>query len=194
VAGSGGAGGSGGSGGGAPDGGKDAPADRSADGTLPDAPAPDGAGADRPADMTGPPASSLDECFAGLRPLVKSSQVATKASGDGKIRVRLALETGDRLGTSGTVPWDLIRFAIEASGATTCITEDAQLVYRGSLHNCNDKASATAGDVHYEMAAPDRMTTQISALMGSTVLWGPITLQNVTCIPDGKCTSGGPCQ
>ena len=181
---------------------------RIADGSITDAPdaspsdAPDASPIDGPgADgAPGNPAVSLDACFADLRPLTRIWQIATKASADGKTRVRIALETPpDTLSTPGTVPWAFIRFGIEHENLQVCVTAPAQLVYKGTLHNCRDTATVTSGALRFELGAPDRETTQVSAFMGTTPLWGPIATTSTTCqgvsrIVGVMCGSGGPCQ
>jgi hypothetical protein len=158
--------------------------------------------------MTG---KSLDECFAGLRPLVGSAQDATRASADGKYKVRLALETDGRTGTSGSHAWAAIRFAIETPEGTACVTDEAALAmaYKGSHHNCMDVLTVDAGGRRYVIQNPDsaveygdptkwRRQGSLSIFMGATMVAGPIVMQTSKCNQgergDGLCRSGGPCQ
>lgn len=150
------------------------------------------------------PGRNLDECFAGFPGPVSFAKqmVATKASADGKVRFRIALDTKDFVGTSGTFPWSLVRFAIEAEGSTVCLTAAAALstAYKGTHHNCMDTASITGADgVRYEIKAPDRTTATISAFRGATMLWGPVMVSDTMCVMKTatmtfpQCQSGGPC-
>jgi hypothetical protein len=142
---------------------------------------------------------SLDQCFADLRPLMRTYQLATKASADGKTRVRLALEVPDgTLSTPGTVGWAFLRFGVEHEGVTSCVTQPAQLHYKGTLHNCKDTATVDVGARTVDVVAPDRETSQVSSSAGGALVWGPVTVTNTTCLgarsnTPGACTSGGPC-
>jgi hypothetical protein len=140
---------------------------------------------------------SLDDCFAGLPRLGGTQNVDEKLSADGKVRMRVAIETDpNSVGTSGTLPWVLMRFGLQKGGATVCVTDRSQLKYMGSHHNCTDKATATDGNVRYDIVAPDRPGTTVSAAIGATVQWGPIMLNPVTCTTTAaskQCSSGGPC-
>jgi hypothetical protein len=146
------------------------------------------------------PAQWLDQCFAGLPAPVAVQNVDSKASADGRTHVRIALDTGDRIGTSGTYPWEIVRFGLVRDGAGVCVTTPAGLMYKTTHHNCGDTATVTAGGVRYELTAPDRATTRVSAFMsmgaGSTMLYGPVELTRTGCAsnrPGGACMSGGPC-
>jgi hypothetical protein len=141
----------------------------------------------------------------GLRPSRGSFQLATKISADGTIRMRIALETGTRFGTSGTYPWLPIRFALQTASDGLCITDEPLLArsYRGSRHNCTDVLDLTLTDRRYEIRAPDtraappaRTTSTLSIFDGSTLIQGPTVLTPATCttqLPALPCTSGGPC-
>jgi hypothetical protein len=163
--------------------------------------------------VDGPPASTdggattgktLDECFAGLRTLAGSLQVATRASTDGRYRMRLALETGDRGGTSGSYAWEAIRFGIEGPEGRVCVDEAALAgAYKGSHHNCSDVLTVTAEGRRYVVQNPDsardytdtskwRRLARLTVSTGSTMTAGPIELATVSC-DRGSCTSGGPC-
>jgi hypothetical protein len=141
-----------------------------------------------------PPGGSIDECFANLPGPVGLQQVDSKASADGKIRLRLAFDTEDRGGIE--TAWALIRFAIEVNGVVTCVKDRQQLNYMVTHHNCLDKASVVAGSVRYDLVAPNFVATQISASMNGASAWGPTTVQTTTCTgaPNPKCLRGGPCQ
>jgi hypothetical protein len=141
----------------------------------------------------GMPGKSLDECFMGLRPLTGlETQIVTKASADGRLRLRMAIETDSRVGTPGTAPFAMVRFALEMDGTRVCLTDPPMTAYRTSLHNCADTASITAGGVTYNLTTPDKPTTTVSGFMGATRLWGPITVTNTSCVP-AACRTGGPC-
>jgi hypothetical protein len=135
---------------------------------------------------------ALDECFVGLRPLEGGgTQIVTKASADGRFRMRMAIETGRRGSTPGTFPWAMVRFGLELDSTRVCITDPGD-AYRTSHHNCNDSATITAAGVTYTFTKPDKPTTQVTATMGGTTIYGPIPLTNTTCIP-AACRTGGPC-
>ena len=101
------------------------------------------------------PAKSLDECFATLPgPTIYGLQrVSSHASADGKVRFRLALDTMGFASTAGTTPWHMIRFALEAEGATVCLLDAAVMTaYTPTHHNCSDRASITADGVRYDIS------------------------------------------
>jgi hypothetical protein len=189
VAGSGGTGGSGGGNGGGGSGGRMADA-----GT--DAPTGDM----RPGGSDASPGRYLDDCFTPPPARMGRHQIATKASADGKVRIRTALDDGERLGTSGSVPWDVLRFAIEADGSGGCVNRGPNLVYKPSpRHNCNDGLVATVNGVRYEVKFPDKPLATVTAFQGTNMLWGPVEVADVGCMAvtsDGRpraCGSGGPC-
>ncbi|HXU80449.1 MAG TPA: hypothetical protein VN914_03590 [Polyangia bacterium] len=154
-------------------------------------------GTDGPVDAGGGggASGSLDQCFANLPPFPGRYQIATKTSADGTMRVRVALmvEPGG-VGTSGTVPWKLVRFGIERGTLSACVTAPNQLVYTGSLHNCSDKAAAGVTGGTYLLNAPDRASTTISAAGAGA--FPATTFTNTACkSSDGNaCGSGGPCR
>jgi hypothetical protein len=124
--------------------------------------------------------------------------IATKSTADGRVRMRIALDTEDRMGTSGTYGWYLIRLAVEVDGAVTCITDRSFLDYTGSHHNCSDTATATAGTTKYSITAPDRPTATLTIETdGATT--GPYTLSDTACTMYWSagapitCRSGAPC-
>jgi len=124
--------------------------------------------------------------------------IATKRSADGRLRVRLALDTQDLFGTTGTMPWRLVRLGVEVDGAVSCITEPAQLTYVGSHHNCSDKASATSGRWSFELRGPDRSTALLTVREDGTVVHDTVELTDESCssttpIGPETCRSGGPC-
>lgn len=146
--------------------------------------------------------ASLDECFDGLRDGTGRYQVATKVDMAGDYRFRLALETADRFGTSGTVPWLPYRFAIETPTASVCVMDETELAaaYTGSHHNCEDAFSWTDGALRYEIEHADTAVDRPSSLIiyeGQAVVAGPIRLDLETCHssngPNDECGSGGPC-
>jgi hypothetical protein len=122
-------------------------------------------------------------------------QLTTKVSADGGTRIRVALEVdSNAVGTSGTWAWTFIRFGLERGTTKVCVTEPAQLKYLGSLHNCMDAATATAGGVIYKITAPDRATSAVGATGEGA--FPAVSLSTSSCMsPDGNtCKSGGPCQ
>lgn len=140
----------------------------------------------------------LDECFAGLPGRVGTQMLATKKSADGRIRVRIALDTADRGGTSGTMGWGLVRLGVELDGAVSCITQPSQLSYVGSHHNCLDKAGATAGAMTFELEDPDDGSTSLTVRKDGTVVHESVVLTDESCssstpIGPQTCRSGGPC-
>jgi hypothetical protein len=154
----------------------------------------DGPGNDLP--VGGGP--TLDACFTGLRAAEGFFQIATKASADGRYRVRLALETANRVGTSGTSGWGAFRFGIETPAGNVCVTDAAALAtaYKGSLHNCKDTFDLTAAGRRFLITAPDTDAThpisRLTIFMGATMLDGPIELINGTCTSNfPTCRSGG---
>jgi hypothetical protein len=176
--------------------GKDAVAD-SADLGVPDSPA-DAAVDTSKADGDGPGSGTLDDCFQGLPAPVGLQMVATKATADGRVRIRIALDTEDRMGTSGSYGWGMIRLGVEVDGAVTCIQDRASLKYTGSHHNCSDKATATSGSTTYSFAAPDRPSATLTIESNGTST-GPYSLSDTACTMRNstgtvlQCRSGGPC-
>jgi hypothetical protein len=156
----------------------------------------DDAGSDAPT-AEGP---TLDACFTGLRAAVGDFQIGTKTSQDGRYRIRLALETADRIGTSGSKPWAAFRFGIETPDGNLCVTDSAALAaaYKGSLHNCLDSFELTAGGRRFVISHPDTDPTRpvsiLTIFMGATMVAGPITLTSGACTARAaNCRSGGPC-
>lgn len=172
----------------------DAKPDVAPDGKL-DLTAPDlPMGSETPLDV---PSGSLEACFAGLPAPVGMQMVATKSTSDARVRIRIALDTENRMGTSGTYGWGLIRLGVEVNGVVTCITDRANLKYSGSHHNCDDTATATAGATTYSIVAPDRPSATLT-IQGNGTTTGPFTLDDQTCAMTMSagpvtCRSGGPC-
>ncbi|HEY0710813.1 MAG TPA: hypothetical protein VGG33_28670, partial [Polyangia bacterium] len=161
-------------------------------------------GNDRPAGDTGDvgtPGATLDSCFAGLRAGRGAVQTGNKASADGKYKTRLALETADRVGTSGTKPWVPFRFAVETPEGVVCVKDEAALVagYKGSRHNCTDSFEITAEGRRFLITNPEidptKPKSKLTIFTGATMTAGPIELTNGACTTNqgGTCTSGGPC-
>lgn len=146
-------------------------------------------------------AGTIDSCFAGLRPLEGSSQISNRENAAAGVRLRIALETADRFGTSGTYGWAAVRVALEIEGGVICLDEAALMAaYRGSRHNCSDVLSFTVGGSRYEIASPDvsaqRNTASLTVYSGTTVVKGPISLTTSSCTaggPNPMCRSGAPC-
>jgi hypothetical protein len=173
--------------------GPDAVADQARDLVAPDSP-PDVPATNDGNDADVPTTGTLDDCFKGLPAPVGWQMVATKSTADGKVRVRIALDTEDRMGTSGTYGWGMIRLGVEVDGVVTCITNRANLGYQGSHHNCSDTASATSGTTTYSFVAPDRSPASLTINSNGTIM-GPYTLTDTECTYWGmpRCGSGGPC-
>lgn len=181
--------GSGGTGGIDAGGGTDVRLDTGAE-VATDAPASDGA--------SGGP--TLDACFTGLRAAVGDYQIANKASADGRYKIRLAIETDGRFGTSGTKPWGAFRVGIETPDGNVCVQDEPALAqaYKGSRHNCTDTFELTVAGRRYLITFPDTDATHpasvLTVFMGATMVAGPITLVNGACMArSGICRSGGPC-
>lgn len=141
---------------------------------------------------------TLDECFAGLPGRAGTQMLATKKSADGHIRVRIALDTADRGGTSGTKGWGLVRLGVDLDGSVSCITQPSQLSYVGSHHNCSDKAGATAGAMTFELKDPDDGSTSLTVRKDGAVVHESVVLTDESCssstpIGPQTCRSGGPC-
>lgn len=176
--------------------GRDLGLDTALDGIAADSPADTPLGTDAGGD-TGP-AMTLESCFVGLRAQVGAQMIATKSTADGRVRMRIALDTEDRMGTSGSYGWDLIRLAVEVDSVVTCMTDRTMLDYTGSHHNCSDKAIAQSGTATYTVAAPDRPTATLTIESNGTAR-GPYTLTDTTCTMSMSpgvpitCRSGGPC-
>lgn len=175
--------------------GRDAAVDAGRDAAI--EPSQDASAADAAGDASAP-GSTLDDCFAHLPAPVGTQMVATKSSSDGHLRIRIALDTRDMIGTSGTYPWALIRLGVDRRGTVACITDAAELTYSGSHHNCTDKASASARTMTFDLTAPDRSASSLTVREGGTVVEDSVLLENTTCTmssPFGPvvCRSGGPC-
>jgi hypothetical protein len=91
-------------------------------------------------------AGSLDDCFAGISPRVSARTVNLLDfdAEDGSTHLRLAREAGTRAFVGETTPYDLVRFGIDRSGTTECITDSGLLAYDFGHHNWNDTATATS--------------------------------------------------
>jgi len=147
----------------------------------------------------GEASATLDTCFEGLRALEGSSQISTRSNTAEKVELRLALETADRFGTSGTVPWDVVRAGLLLDGELICLQE-AQLkdAYMGSHHNCADSLVLTVGSRRFEIAHPDAPNASTFTLfVADTKTRGPLNLTTTECVQGGgaskECRSGGPC-
>jgi hypothetical protein len=143
---------------------------------------------------------TIDSCFQGLRPLEGSSQISTRENAGEQIRLRLALETADRGGTSGTYAWGPVRLALEIDGTLICLDEAALAgTYQGSRHNCDDVLSFDHDGKTYEMVPPASRGvegTTLTVSSNGSVVRGPLTLDGVECVGGGlstDCRSGGPC-
>jgi hypothetical protein len=158
----------------------------------------------RPADTTvdmPPSGPGIDACFTGLRAAMGSYQVGTKGSANGQVRYRLALETADRFGTSGTKPWGAYRFAIETPSGNACVTDANALAtaYKTSHHNCMDRFEITVGGRRYLIeAAPDfdatRPNARVSVFEGATTVVDKVQVMQTACTgTTNPCKSGGPC-
>lgn len=171
--------------------------DGPADADEPDSPADAPLNADssfRDVGSTG----TLESCFVGLPAQVGAQMIATKSTADGRVRMRIALDTEDRGGTSGTLAWGLIRLAVEVDGVVTCITDRSALHYSGSHHNCDDTATGKAGTTTYSLVAPDRATATLTIESNGSSA-GPYTLTDTACAmwwsagAQITCRSGAPC-
>ena len=154
-------------------------------------------------------AKSVDECFTGLRALVGAFQDATRTSADGKYTLRLALETADRGGTSGSYAWAAVRVALETPEGSLCISDETTLAgaYKGSHHNCMDTLTVGYGNTRYVIRNPDSAADYADKtkwrregrleITREDVVLAPIPLQTIKCNKsnrsDGACASGGPC-
>jgi hypothetical protein len=191
--------------------------------TIPDSvPPPPTVDAGRsPADAGSPPADAaspgnatqfLEQCFAGLT-LSGSFQDASRATADGRYRMRLALQVPpDTGGTSGTFPWRAVRVGLVTPRGSICIRAGgpAQPTYTVSHHNCKDVLQIpTDTGLRYVVENPDsafdyldhtkfRRVAKLSAYAGDQLGEGPLTFETVVChrggSPGGLCGSGGPCQ
>jgi hypothetical protein len=144
---------------------------------------------------------TIEGCFEGLRALEGTSQISTRENAGEQIRLRLALETADRIGTSGTYPWAPVRLALEIDGILICLDESALAsAYAGTHHNCTDTLSFEYDGRSYEIGSPDSRGLEDATLTvssGGSVVRGPLTLTATECVSEGgvssECRSGGPC-
>jgi hypothetical protein len=144
----------------------------------------------------------IESCFAGLRPLQGISQIPTRENFGEQIRLRLALETADRISTSGTFPWAAVRLGLEIDGILICLDEAALAsAYELSLHNCADVLTFESGGQRYEITDPDEPGGEagmsLTVFSGASPVRGPIPLTTTVCVAGGsaitQCRSGGPC-
>lgn len=148
-----------------------------------------------------PGGETIETCFEGLRELEGTSQISTRENAGEQIRLRLALETADRIGTSGTYPWAAIRLALEIDGTLICLDEsELASAYMGTHHNCSDELSFDHDGRSYEIGSPDSRGLEAATLTvssGGSVVRGPVTLTATECVAAGgvstECRSGGPC-
>lgn len=145
---------------------------------------------------------SIESCFAALRPLDGISQISTRENVAAQIRLRLALETADRVSTSGTFPWAAVRLGLELDGLLICLDEATLAgAYELSLHNCVDVLTFEAGGLRYEITEPDEPSgaagVSLTVFSGASPVRGPIPLATTACVAGGsaivQCRSGGPC-
>jgi len=145
---------------------------------------------------------TIESCFAGLRALDGSSQIPTRENVGEQVRLRLALETADRISTAGTFPWRAVRLGLEIDGALICLDEAALAsAYALSLHNCEDVLTFEFGGLRYEITDPDEPSgaagANLTLFSGADPVRGPLPLSTTACVPGGsaimQCRSGGPC-
>ena len=140
-------------------------------------------------------ATDLDDCFADFAPS-RFAVVQTLQTDDGAVRLRTGSEVGDRPVVGETFAFDLKRFGITRSGATTCITDLSALTYDFGHHNWAETLSATAGasrfEVHMEyniVGKPPAWRDELSvyAVGSTTPREGPLPLTENGCrsIPAG---------
>jgi hypothetical protein len=137
--------------------------------------------------------ASLDDCFAGLPAPVGIQIVSNKSSADGRVHLRLALDTLGNMGLG--YAWSLIRFGIEIDGTVTCIKDKTALKYTMSRHNCTDTASATSGTTRYDMGSPSDTMTSLQIFESGTQT-SSMTLTTSSCTRTGStvaCPPTGPC-
>jgi hypothetical protein len=144
----------------------------------------------------------IESCFADLRALDGSSQISTRVNDGEQIRLRLALETADRISTSGTFPWRAVRIGLEIDGRLICLDEAALAsAYELSLHNCADVMTFESGGQRYEITDPDEPSgaagASLTVFAGEAPVRGPVQLPTTACVTGGsaitQCRSGGPC-
>jgi hypothetical protein len=145
---------------------------------------------------------SIESCFADLRTLDGRSQISTRENVGEQIRLRLALETADRVSTSGTFPWAAVRLGLEIDGLLICLDEVTLAgAYELSLHNCVDILAFEAGGQRYEITEPDEPSgaagVSLTVFSGASPVRGPLPLATTACVAGGsailECRSGGPC-
>lgn len=135
---------------------------------------------------------TLDSCFADLPAAVGTQLIATKRNSSGTIRIRILLDTENRMGLG--YAWGLLRFGAEVNGRVTCITDRKQLNYIPSRHNCTDMASATAGTLRFNLDWPSVSPTRLNIFDGAVQTFGEM-VTDVSCTASGRpsCPSNGPC-
>ena len=127
-----------------------------------------------------------------------------------KYRMRLALETAGRFGTSGTRPWSAFRVALQTPEGNVCLTDETALAmaYQGSRHNCSDKLTLTVGNKRYVIDNPDTAIdvndptswvrpATLTIFVNNQIVGTPVRLDTVACHASSntpvQCRSGGPC-
>lgn len=136
---------------------------------------------------------TLDSCFANLPAPEGVQLVATKRNSSGTVRIRILLDTQDRMGLG--YGWGLLRFGAEVNGRVTCITDKTQLSYKPSQHNCTDTASAAAGTLRFELGSPSVSPTTLTIFDGAVQTHSE-ALTDVSCAASGRttCPNNGPCR
>lgn len=147
----------------------------------------------------GSPTAFLDACFEGLVNLEPSTyaQIQEFVHEERGVFLRIARDPADRFGTSGTSPFDLVRWAIVTQDTRFCVTDSDELAYDLTHHNIRDVAKAHDDTQRYELTMEiggtedtiewsDRLT--ILELDSDTVVDGPIQLTQTYCrsIPAGR--------
>lgn len=123
---------------------------------------------------------TLDSCFADLPSPVGAQMVATKQSSDNRVRIRIAIDDENRVGTAGGTFWGFIRLAVEVDGDVTCIKDRASLNYTNTHHNCVDSATAISGSMTYSLTMPNRSPAEIT-IVNNTLTLGTWILTNNAC-------------
>ena len=137
--------------------------------------------------------SSLDECFADLTAPTSGwfIDIQSYATGDGRYRIRRARQPGDRIAVGETLPYDLVRFAVETETGVLCVGSPSALSYDFGHHNWNEtmdaRTPAASCKVHERAKAVAGLgltwmdTLTILDPTDESVVEGPLSLTEAGC-------------
>lgn len=152
---------------------------------------PDTSSSDTTADTTPVEPTTLEACVRDVPPQGRVVEYLTLASQEPALRVRLARRVTDGMAVGETFALELAAFGLEEDGELkACIHDPAQLDYVWGHHNWNETATATDGDITWEVrlvidfSGLDLAWTDTLEARGGAAPFGPLPLTATDCATD----------